>query len=313
MFRTPSKPVMQTAAWIICILAVAIPSYAQRIAGFSVERGGYYALSGGPGLALLRQAIQSAFPDATIRGITSITEASPASDDLLFLLVTSANNGAITPLTSEEQASLLAFVQAGKSALIFADNDSFADGASDPANESLLDPFGLDCSGFQFGGGASGVVPDPASSPVTDGDFGTITTFGIFFYGWFDNLGSHANVVAVAAENGQPILAVVPCGALAPGSGPVVLFSDCTMIAEPWMTISDTNLVLNAIDFARAGCRLPGDVDLDGDVDLADLTSLLSAFGSCSGDATFNPQADFDQSGCVDLNDLAVLLANFGA
>ncbi len=56
-----------------------------------------------------------------------------------------------------------------------------------------------------------------------------------------------------------------------------------------------------------------GDVDGDGDVDLGDLTLLLSSFGTCSGDAGFNAGADFDGSGCIELGDLAVLLAHFGA
>ncbi|MBI5865782.1 MAG: hypothetical protein HZB38_15020 [Planctomycetes bacterium] len=55
-----------------------------------------------------------------------------------------------------------------------------------------------------------------------------------------------------------------------------------------------------------------GDLDRDGDVDLQDLAGFLAAFGSCAGDAAYNPAADFDASGCMELQDLASLLANFG-
>lgn len=57
---------------------------------------------------------------------------------------------------------------------------------------------------------------------------------------------------------------------------------------------------------------VPGDVDGDGDVDLADLALLLGAFGTCGGDVGFNGAADLDQSGCIELSDLTVVLANYG-
>ena len=57
----------------------------------------------------------------------------------------------------------------------------------------------------------------------------------------------------------------------------------------------------------------PGDVDGDGDVDLADLAALLAAYDTCVGDPGYNPDADLDEDGCVDLSDLATLLADYGA
>ena len=58
---------------------------------------------------------------------------------------------------------------------------------------------------------------------------------------------------------------------------------------------------------------LPGDVDGDGDVDLADLQLLLAAYGTFSGDPAYNADADFDADGDVDLADLQFLLSNYGA
>lgn len=59
--------------------------------------------------------------------------------------------------------------------------------------------------------------------------------------------------------------------------------------------------------------ELDGDIDGDGDVDLADLAALLAAYGTCDGDPSYNPNADFDDTGCIDLSDLAMLLSNYGA
>ena len=59
------------------------------------------------------------------------------------------------------------------------------------------------------------------------------------------------------------------------------------------------------------GCVLAGDLDGDGDVDLPDLTGLLSHFGATSGaDAS---DGDSDNDGDVDLTDLTALLSNFGS
>lgn len=56
----------------------------------------------------------------------------------------------------------------------------------------------------------------------------------------------------------------------------------------------------------------PADVDHDGDVDLSDLGVVLSAYGSCKGDAGFVEAVDFDASGCIDLSDLGVTLSAYG-
>jgi hypothetical protein len=59
-------------------------------------------------------------------------------------------------------------------------------------------------------------------------------------------------------------------------------------------------------------CECLGDVNNDGTIELADLSILLSAFGTCTGQPGFNEVADISGDGCVTLNDLAILLSGFG-
>jgi hypothetical protein len=54
---------------------------------------------------------------------------------------------------------------------------------------------------------------------------------------------------------------------------------------------------------------LPGDANLDGKVDVNDLTIVLSHFGQTGAPWA---QGEFTGDGKVDVNDLTIVLANFG-
>jgi hypothetical protein len=82
--------------------------------------------------------------------------------------------------------------------------------------------------------------------------------------------------------------------------------------------LRDRNALLSeseyyVLEFEVTPTIAPGDIDGDGDVDLADLAVMLSSFGQCFGDPGFVSNADVDDDGCVSLADLAILLAHFGA
>jgi len=55
-----------------------------------------------------------------------------------------------------------------------------------------------------------------------------------------------------------------------------------------------------------------GDVDLDGDIDLVDLSAALAAFGFDIDSPGYNFDADFNEDGVINLNDLSAVLVGFG-
>ncbi len=88
-------------------------------------------------------------------------------------------------------------------------------------------------------------------------------------------------------------------------------YAPADILPGPEMTDPDDRWNL-AFMFRGTIEACPGDVDGDGDTDLADLGALLAAYGSHEGDPNYNPNADFEPDGDVDLTDLAFLLSDYG-
>jgi hypothetical protein len=72
-----------------------------------------------------------------------------------------------------------------------------------------------------------------------------------------------------------------------------------------WDLIYDASSLTLQLTQATAG-----DTDLDGDIDLSDLSTLATNYGALSGSDWL--QGDFDHDGDIDLSDLSNLAANYG-
>lgn len=95
----------------------------------------------------------------------------------------------------------------------------------------------------------------------------------------------------------QNVLLVNPASSNVAGSYDVEIIGACGIV------FSDPAILTVTI--------IPGDINESGEVDIADLTTLLSSFGTLSGASFAN--GDLDGDGDVDLNDLTSMLSAFGS
>lgn len=294
-----------------CMFASASVSAAPSIIGFDASRGGQGSLNAGS-MTGLRTAIQAAYPGIPIDGVSTLSAANMQGHSVAFLGSGTAGQSAITPLSAAEQAALSSFVLAGNGALIFSDNDTFAGAASQPANLSLLAPWGMTSTGTGAPWERFSNVINFNTSPVTDGPFGTVTSHSVGWSGWFNTLGS-ATVLGRLADNAQPSLAVIPRGVLGPGSGAVVLFSDLTWTVDGFLNAAGKKLVLNALAFV-AGPGCVGDLNSDGFVDDADFSLFAGAYNvlDCAEPAMpAGCPADLNHDGFVDDADFVIFIGAY--
>lgn len=216
------------------------------VGGFDASRGGPWSyLDDGSELAGLRDAIEGGFPGVSFDLTPILSDEYLAGVDVVLLASAADGGTGIDPLTPAEQLALRSFVEAGGGAVLFVDNEFYA--GDELANESLIDPFGLDTRGS---GHHLVNVLDPLAHPVTNGPFGIVGTYNELDGGWFDSLGPDAVSLATIAANGEAALAVIDHDQLTLGSGGVVFFGDTSMIWDFIRTPATETLVLNAIAFA---------------------------------------------------------------
>ena len=83
------------------------------------------------------------------------------------------------------------------------------------------------------------------------------------------------------------------------------------MAEEPdynWMQKVDKDLLKKMSN----GDEIPGDINGDGIVDIADLTIVALAYGQFEGEPGYNPDADLNKDGIIDLTDISIVTMNYG-
>jgi len=74
----------------------------------------------------------------------------------------------------------------------------------------------------------------------------------------------------------------------------------------------ETNTANNVLTYYKIAVTIPGDLNGDFQVDLADLVLLAKAYGSRPGDPNWNSNADLACRGIIDLTDLVTLAMHYG-
>ena len=139
----------------------------------------------------------------------------------------------------------------------------------------------------------------PGTAGLTPGSADPLDNYptGLEGNGFFDMYfwtGDNVNTFADAVAGGQYV-AHVTCSA---GWG---------IVASGYINFptADTLELMPAVTLKTS---LPGDANLDGKVDINDLTIVLANYGQTG--ATW-AQGEFTGSGAVDINDLTIVLANY--
>lgn len=307
----------QCARGLIAVLFLSLTAWpglaGLRLGAFDATRqGAAFNLETGTNVTHIRASIQAAFPGVSIVSFPTLTDEALASVDIIFLFDITADSVAITPLSAAEQQALRTFILAGGGAIILADNDSFAGPAADPANESMVDIYGIDATGTSNPWPVNVTIPHPADSPLTRGPFGQVNNLSVGWSGWFDNIGPYATVIGTLDQNNQPVVLAVKCDVLASCAGVSLIFGDSTWVVDGFYETNPGNevLLLNAIAYTNRARTCDGDTDGNSIIDLVDLALLLAEYGTSAQSCCLD--GDVDRNGVVNLSDLSAVLARYG-
>ncbi len=136
-----------------------------------------------------------------------------------------------------------------------------------------------------------------------------------------ENQGIFSETFNVTLYSNATLIAALTDISLANGSSKAVTFSWITGgfaygnyvisgYASPVLNESDTTDNYYVDGFVLV--TISGDVDGDRDVDIYDIVTMASAYGSGEGDPAYNANCDLDSDGDVDIFDIVAAAGNYG-
>lgn len=215
---------MKARVFGLLVLGASVQAQALEILSWDATRGGTYsALGSSSAYASTRDTIATRFTGSTIRETPTLTAASVAGIDVLWLGVQVNDTAPITPLSAAEQTVLRDFVLGGGKAVLFAENDTNSANSA-LVNASLLDPFGYTVA--NLASGVQNAVAVAPLDPVLQGPYGVVSSLTGGFPGWITAKPNGSVDLMALSTNSQPILSYSPAGSLGAGAGSVFVFAD---------------------------------------------------------------------------------------
>lgn len=212
------------------------------IGSFNVSRGGIESLKASDVTGLRSAIVKMFHPQLRYAGKLSPKFMKRIS--VVILGVAKTISTGIRPLSKAEQTALFSFAKAGGTVIVFADNSDFQQ-----ADNSMLSPFGVAAAG-KLNGYQTATWVDSSQNPLANGPAGNAQQLDTDYPGWLSTLGSALDL-ADFPGSGQSAAAYLPSGTLGSSSGPVVFFSDSSLMLDGVRTANDQIAILNALSLAR--------------------------------------------------------------
>ena len=133
-----------------------------------------------------------------------------------------------------------------------------------------------------------------------DGDYSENATVTVYYNITAGDVAGAQTVALASGENATLLFAWNTTGV-------PINYDNYTLTAAATIPIGS-----NTLSDGTMQVRIMGDVNCDGIVNMDDIITLVSAFGSYPGHPRWNPNCDLNQHGRVDLSDIVAALMNYG-